>query len=186
VVLAKPKKKQGKKGKESKLDWFVKIADVSVTDLADNETSNISNGFELKNKKKPDETVILCCENLETKRAWVKDIKTHFKDHQKMEAARRKYSMTTKQVSTTPTRTRIKSQLPAKGKPDPPPDDGDEEWESKQEQEQHELEPPGFIMPTSRWNNWLEYQDDVFQISYYYHLDTKETIWQKPCGWTVF
>uniref|UniRef100_A0A6B2LBM9 DH domain-containing protein n=1 Tax=Arcella intermedia TaxID=1963864 RepID=A0A6B2LBM9_9EUKA len=41
VVLAKPKKKQGKKGKESKLDWFCKIADVSFIDLADNEASRM-------------------------------------------------------------------------------------------------------------------------------------------------
>jgi len=181
VVLAKPKKKQGKKGKESKLDWFVKIADVSVTDLADNEASHICNGFELKNRKKPDETVILCCENLETKRAWIKDIKTHFKDHQKMEAARRKYTMATKLSSyKTPT----KAAKPARRKPDPPADDGDEEWKAKQEQEQFDLEPPGFVHPLSRWNNWLQYTDDNFQISFYYHLNTKETTWHKPEAWS--
>jgi len=112
----------------------------------------------------------------------VKDIKRHFKDHQKMEAARRKFQQASqlplKIIPSHPFHTMTK------GKPEPPPDDGDEEWKTKQEVERFDFDPPGLIQPP-RWREWLQYTDEVGPslTTYYFNIETKQTSWNKPEGW---
>lgn len=94
IVIASPKKKPNK-AQTHKLDWYAKIFDVTVTDLGDDASSNIENGFELKSKSfvqtKVEEAIIICSPSPGEKRAWIKDIRTHIKDWQSREAKRQTF-----------------------------------------------------------------------------------------------
>lgn len=52
------------------------------------------NAFQITNKasKKDEASVVLCCNDLAEKRAWIKDIKHYIKEFQRQDAKRRKVS----------------------------------------------------------------------------------------------
>lgn len=105
IVLAKPKerKKSSKdKNKVFTLEFYAKMSQCSVTDLSDSLEFctqlhfhsallmfirnpeycflAIVNGFELRNVT-TNVGVTLRCDSLEEKRLWLKDLRTHIRDH---------------------------------------------------------------------------------------------------------
>eukprot|EP01125_Pyxidicula_operculata_P006782 TRINITY_DN2329_c0_g1_i2.p1 TRINITY_DN2329_c0_g1~~TRINITY_DN2329_c0_g1_i2.p1 ORF type:complete len:542 (+),score=169.19 TRINITY_DN2329_c0_g1_i2:146-1771(+) len=70
--------------------------------------------------------------------------------------------------------------------PPPPPDDevsNDDKISTTNNNNDHQYDPPYFPVP--RCGDWLQYTDDVYKISYYYNIQSKESVWIKPEGWNL-
>jgi len=202
ILVAKKNEKKKKNKKDYILDYSVSIKNLVWVDMS--MLADVKFGFELKNKE-TGMAVIICCNDLNEKRDWIKSIKGLVKDHQYAEVKRRATALGMQSTSTavkrsnsfstmTGSRERSTSRTKAGGSsqlglhgldPPPPDDDGKADWKEKQDLEDSApIEPNNFVAPP-QWSCWLEYHSIEYGIPFYYNIQSKQTTWSRPSGWTL-